>query len=150
MEKQIIENIINLDKPGRDKTIKLCNDYGWNFEEPKRNDLAYDCIIKFSSDLLAVVEIKNRDIKYDKYETLFLQEDKYHNLLKWKERLGADQALYINWIGNKCYIFDIEKVDKNSLTEKFMNKITADKASGKTLKKVYELKKSDAIMLEIA
>lgn len=149
MDKRIIENIINLDKPGRDKTIKLCNDYGWKFEEPERNDLAYDCIIRFNSDLKAVVEIKNRDIKYEKYDTLFLQEDKYHNLLKWKERLDADQALYINWIGDKCYIFDVDKVDKNSLMEKWMNKITADKSSGKTLKKVYELNKENAIKLTI-
>jgi len=149
MNKEIISNIIKLDKPGRDKTMKLCNDYGWKFEEPIRNDLAYDCIIRFSSDLFAVVEIKNRDIKYDKYDTLFLQEDKYNNLLKWKERLGADQALYINWIGDKCYIFDVDKVDKNSLIEKWMNKITADKSSGKTLKKVYELNKENAIKLTI-
>lgn len=145
MTQQIIDNIISLDKPGRDKTIKLCEDYGWKFEEPERADLAYDCIIKFNSDLKAVVEIKNRDSKYQKYDTLFLQEDKYKNLLKWKERLDADQVLYINWIDNKCYIFDINKVNPNTIKERWMNNITADKSSGKILKRVYELNKKDAI-----
>lgn len=144
---QLVENIISLDKPGREKTIKLCDDLGWKFEEPERSDLAYDCIIKFDSSMFAVVEIKNRDIKYDKYPTLFLQEDKYNNLLKWKQRLNADQALYINWIDNKCYIFDIDKVDKNNIKEKWMNKITANPAAGKTLKRVYELNKKDAIFV---
>lgn len=149
MNNQIIENIIKLDKPGRDKTIKICDEYGWKFDEPDRSDLAYDCIIKFNSDIFAVVEIKNRSIKYENYDTLFLQQDKYENLLKWRKRLGADKALYFNWVGDNCYVFDIDKVDKNSLTEKLMNKITADKSSGKILKKVYELNKKDAKKLTI-
>ena len=114
MENKIIENIIKLDKPGRDKTIKICDEYGWKFEEPERADLAYDCKIKFNSDIFAVVEIKNRSIKYENYDTLFLQQDKYENLLKWKKRLGADKALYFNWVGDNCYVFDIDKVDKTN------------------------------------
>lgn len=149
MTELLQNNIKKLDKPGRDKTIKLCNDYGWRFEEPIREDLAYDCIIKFDSSMFAVVEIKNRDIKCEKYDTLFLQKDKYENVKKWQRRLGADLALYINWIGDTCYVFDLSKVDESTLTEKWMNAITAESRTHKVIKQVYELKKSDAKILAI-
>lgn len=144
MKKETIDNIIKLDNIGRKKTIKLCEQRGWKFEEPTRPDLAYDCTIKLNSDVIAVVEIKNRSLKCANYDTLFLQIDKYNNLLKWKDKLNADLALYINWIGDECYIFDIDKVEQSSLTEKWMNNITADKSLGKVKKQVYELSKKYA------
>lgn len=149
MEKQqLIENIIKLDKPGREKTIQLCEKMGWKFEEPERGDLAYDCIIYINSDIFVVGEIKNRDIKCQKYDTLFLQEDKYNNVLKWKTRLGADLAWYINWIGDECYIFDLSKVDPNTKTQKWMNKVTAESTKNKELKNIYEINKKDAVIFE--
>lgn len=149
MTELLQNNIKKLDKPGRDKTIQLCKDHNWIFEEPEREDLAYDCIIRFRPNLFAVVEIKNRDIKCAKYDTLFLQKDKYENVKKWQRRLGANKALYINWIGNTCYVFDLDKVNESTLTSKWMNAITAESRTHKILKPVYELKKSDAKMMTI-
>lgn len=75
-----------------------------------------------------VVEIKVRDEGVDKYSTLFME------LAKWKEMDAiikskqADQGMYVNFIGDKCYIFCFSQIHPSKgckLKEVYANRHTA-------------------------
>lgn len=133
-----------LDKPGRDKFKLLCSKLNLIYEEPSFDKLAYDCTIKYKGRTY-LVELKDRNIKYNVYDTLYLEKYKYDCLKRWKKSLNAAGIFYVNWIGNKAYIFNLDddKIFGTQLS-KPMNKITAMHNNIKVKKDVYVLKKSDA------
>lgn len=57
-----------------------------------------------------VFEIKVRDQKYLNYPSLIIEESKYQRLKKIKERDNCQAALYVNFIGNKLFIFPLSVV----------------------------------------
>jgi len=149
MDKEIINNIKKLDKPGRDKFIELCKRLNIKYIEPSREDLCYDCLIEYKGKQY-IVELKNRSSKYKNYDTLFLEKGKYERLLNNIKKLNVNGAYYICWIDNDAYIYNIkESFITENLQEKWMNNITADKNTKKISKLVYILKKSDAKILHL-
>lgn len=149
MTQQISDNMKELDKPGRDKFIKLCEKYNYEYFEPANDKLAYDCGFKYNSNIY-LVELKDRSPKYECYNELILEKDKYERVIKWKERTGAKAAYYANWFGNKCYIFRLtEEIAKQPVIKKYMNAITAASRDVKVEKEVYMLDKKMAKVYEI-
>ena len=144
-KQELVENIKKMDKPGRDKFIKLCETLKLEYGEPENEKLAYDCYIIYKGKKY-LVELKDRDPKYEQYDELILEQDKYNRVMKWKERLGAAGAYYCNWFGNTAYLWNL---DKKSITakpaKKWMNKITAASREDKIEKDIYYISKSDAV-----
>lgn len=146
---EIIENIKKLDKPGRDKFIKLCNKSGLEYFEPSNEKLAYDCGFIYHGKKY-IVELKDRSPKYEIYDELILEKDKAERLLKWKDKLGAAATYYVNWFGKRAYIFKIdESILDYKVTKKWMNAVTAESRDNKIEKEVYLLPKATAKVFEL-
>lgn len=144
MTQQISDNMKELDKPGRDKFKLLCSKMGYDYFEPANDKLAYDCGFIFKGNKY-IVELKDRSPKYECYDELILEKDKAERLIKWKARLGANRAYYVNFFGDTIYIFDIdEKVLQMPSKLMWMNAITAESRSIKVEKEVYLLDKRTA------
>ena len=146
---ELIQNIKTLDKPGREKFIKLCKQLNLQYGEPENEKLAYDCYIIYKGKKY-IIELKDRDPKYEQYDEYILEQDKYERVMAWKERLGAAGAYYCNWFGNKAYLFNLE--DKR-ITEhpakQWMNAITAKSRTEKVEKEIFYINKSIATTYEI-
>lgn len=138
-----------LDRPGREKFKAMCADYGWEYGEPQNDRLAYDCWFRDKEGRLYIVEIKDRDVKYEQYRELVLEQDRYERIVKWYQRTGAYGAFYVNFIGEKAYIFDL---GEPWITEKpnvmMMNAYTARSRREKVSKAVFMLDKSRAYTWE--
>lgn len=143
-KQQLIQNIKNLDKPGRDKTKKLIDLLGYTWGEPDNEKLSYDCYFIYKGRQY-LVEIKDRKPEYEKYDEFILEQDKYERIMKWKERLGAAGCYYINWFGNRCYIFNLEDdYIKNKPSKQWMNAVTAESTTNKIQKDIYLIDKTKA------
>ena len=144
-QQQLVENIKKLDKPGRDKFIKLCETLNLEYGEPENEKLSYDCFIIYKGKKY-LVELKDRDPKYEQYDDLILEQDKYNRIMNWKNKLGAAGAYYCNWFGNNAYLWNL---DKKCITakpaKKWMNKITAASREEKVEKDIFYINKSDAV-----
>lgn len=68
---------------------------------------AVDMIITDKNGKKAVVEIKCRNEKYEKYNTLFYEEKKYKGMLKRMKELGANKGYYVCIFGTHIYIYNI-------------------------------------------
>lgn len=137
-------NIKALDKPGRDKFIQLCNKLNLTYGEPQNEKLAYDCYIIYKGKKY-IIELKDRDPKYEQYDEYILEKDKYERVMAWKERLGASGAYYCNFFGNKAYLFNLEDVRiTNHPSKQFMNAITAKSRTEKIEKEIYLINKEIA------
>lgn len=133
-----------LDQPGRQKTILLCQQKGYQWEEPTNKYLAYDGIV-ICHNKKYIVEIKDRGLECARYKELFLEKDKYERLKNWKTKLDAAGIFYINWIGTNAYIFNLD--DPTLIGEpqkKYMNRVTAYSRKEKVEKEVYLLEKNKA------
>ena len=144
-QQQLVENIKKLDKPGRDKFIKLCETLNLEYGEPENEKLSYDCFIIYKGKKY-LVELKDRDPKYEQYDDLILEQDKYNRIMNWKNKLGAAGAYYCNWFGNNAYLWNL---DKKCITakpaKKWMNKITAASREEKVEKDIFYINKTDAV-----
>lgn len=137
-------NIKALDKPGRDKFIKLCNQLHLTYGEPQNEKLAYDCYIIYKGKKY-IIELKDRDPKCEQYDEYILEKDKYERVMAWKERLGASGAYYCNFFGNKAYLFNLEDERiTNHPSKQFMNAITAKSRAEKIKKDIYLINKEIA------
>lgn len=56
------------------------------------------------------VEIKVRDKSAESYSTLFLEAGKLKAMIDLIKQKQAEEGLYINFIGNKAYLFNIRTV----------------------------------------
>lgn len=145
MEKTELENNIKtLDKAGRDKFIQLCRKLGLQYGEPENEKLAYDCYIIYKGKKY-IIELKDRDPKYEHYDEYILEKDKYERVIKWKERLGAAGAYYCCWFSDTAYLFNLEdpRITENP-SKKWMNAVTALSTSNKVEKQIYLINKSIA------
>ena len=144
-QQQLVANIKKLDKPGRDKFIKLCETLNLEYGEPENEKLSYDCFIIYKGKKY-LVELKDRDPKYEQYDDLILEQDKYNRIMNWKNKLGAAGAYYCNWFGNNAYLWNL---DKKCITakpaKKWMNKITAASREEKVEKDIFYINKTDAV-----
>ena len=140
----IDSKIRELDTPGREKMKLLCSQLGWEYSEPDSLRLAFDCFVTVAGHKY-VVEIKNRDVKYEQYDEYILEKDKYDRVMSWKHRLQAAGALYCNFFGNTAYIFNLDNPDITTRPAKaYMNDVTARSRSYKVQKDVYYINKSIA------
>ena len=148
------ENYKALDKPGRDKFKRMCEYYGWEYGEPQNDKLAFDCWFK-AEGYLWLVEIKDRGPEAEKYDDLILEVDRYERIAKWNNKLYEQGvpiggSLYVNWIGDTAYIFELweDYVTKNR-TSFLMNEVTARSREEKVMKDVFLLPKSKAIVRKL-
>lgn len=149
MDQHIIDNIKKLDEPGRRKFKQLCKKLGYEYFEPSNDKLAYDCGFIYNGNKY-IVELKDRSLKYEKYDDLILEKDKCIRLLKWKNITNSKAAYYVNFFGDLCYIFNIQhSILDRPTTEKWMNALTAASTQVKTKKEVYLLNKKDAKLFTI-
>jgi len=146
---KLSDRIKTLDKPGRDKFKQLCNKLGYIYSEPANEKLAYDAMISYKGKNY-VIEIKNRSLDCEKYDTLFLEQDKYYRVQAWKDRLNADGAYYVNWIGDTAYIFNLDdEQTTKTLEKKWMNSVTAKSRTQKIQKNVYIINKDLATVYNL-
>jgi hypothetical protein len=133
-----------LDKPGREKFIQLCKQLNIQYVEPENDKLAYDCYIIYKGKKY-IIELKDRDTKYEHYDEYILEQDKYERVMAWKERLGAAGAYYCNWFGNKAYLFNLEdpRITEHP-AKQWMNAITAKSRNEKVEKEIFYINKSIA------
>ncbi len=141
---ELIYNIKTLDKPGREKFIQLCKQLNIQYVEPENDKLAYDCYIIYKGKKY-IIELKDRDTKYEHYDEYILEQDKYERVMAWKERLGAAGAYYCNWFGNKAYLFNLEdpRITEHP-AKQWMNAITAKSRNEKVEKEIFYINKSIA------
>ena len=108
-----------------------------------------DCVYKSKHHY--IVEIK---VRYQDWETLYMELSKYNAM----QQMKLDQGLYVNFIGDKCYIFNLKKIEqyfKDCYKQKkhptkwaLVNQTTAV-YSRKVWKEVIDLPKSLAICLTL-
>lgn len=93
------------------------------------------------------VEIKVRADSAEQYSTLFLEYQKLLAMVDLIKQKQAEEGLYINFIKNKAYIFNIRKIcsalssKRLYVSSRYCNRTTAE-ASDKTDKRMIELPKS--------
>lgn len=136
------------EKIGRDlfqSIIEQCNITDYQFTKYQFANV--DCFININGELVEV-EIKVRSQYYD---TLFLEYKKYQAMKLLLTKPKIKHALYVNFIGNRCYIFNFKNISKKNgckETNVYANRYTAIDA-GKTNKKMIELPTSIATILEL-
>lgn len=92
------------------------------------------------------VEIKVRADSAESYSTLFLEATKLKAMIELIKNQEAEEGLYVNFIGNKAYIFNLRRIcqalqkKQVYISSRFCNRTTAV-ASDKTDKRMIELPK---------
>ena len=93
-----------------DKLKEINNDLKW-FTELERNTLfdRIDIEAKDRKGRRVNIELKTRIISIDKYDTIFIEEDKYkHLVMKWEN--DGEIPLYINFFnGGIVGVWDLRK-----------------------------------------
>ena len=90
-----------------------------------------------------MVEIKVRDEGVDRFSTLFMELDKWKEMQSIINSKQADQGMYVNFVGDKCYIFCFSQIHPSrgcTLREVYANQHTATN-DGKRWKKMIEIPK---------
>lgn len=108
-----------------------------------------DCV--YRSKHHWIVEIK---VRYQDWDSLYMEWSKYEAM----QQMKLDQGMYVNFIGDKCYIFSLKKIEqffKDCYKQKkqptklvWANKTTAID-SGKEWKEMIDLPKSLAVCLTL-
>ena len=108
-----------------------------------------DCVFKQNRHWIA--EIK---VRYQDWDSLYMELSKYNAM----QQMKLDQGMYVNFIGDKCYIFSLKKIEqffKDCYKQKkqptklvWANKTTAVD-SGKEWKEMIDLPKSLAVCLTL-
>ena len=94
-----------------------------------------------------MVEIKVRDEGVDRFSTLFMELDKWKEMQSIINSKQADQGMYVNFIGDKHYIFCFSQIHSSygcRLKDVYANRHTATN-NGKRWNKMIEIPKSLAI-----
>lgn len=139
-----MDNFDRCENIGRHKFESLLQQKGiTDYYFTKDKYCPVDCFFTSPTQDKWVVEIKVRDEGVDKYSTLFME------LAKWKEMDAiikskqADQGMYVNFIGDKCYIFCFSQIHPSfgcRLKDVYANRHTATN-DGKRWKKMIEIPK---------
>lgn len=135
---------------GRELTKKLCEEHNWLFTEAAGDSTHYDCFIE-ASGINTIGEIKVRKEKYKYKSELYLEVKKYHNLKSASKHFGTGKILYINWILNDCFVFNVtdELIRKSRIEWVLANRVTASSREDKIYKPMYCLPKTEAKIFHI-
>lgn len=137
-----------LDQPGREKLYSYLYQYNLTGEDTKQR-CGIDVIMTDKNLNRYGIEIKNRSNKANNYPTLFIEMDKYNTLLKHNAKQRFKQSYYVNFVGNKMYIYDLYTLNKEisdkGWVKRWMNEKTAESTTKKVPKWVCELPKESAI-----
>lgn len=106
-----------------------------------------DCVFKKKHHWIVEIKVRNQE-----WDSLFMERSKYEAMNKMK----LDKGMYVNFIGDKCYIFSLKTVQKfirdcvkqnlNPYKWVYANKTTAID-SGKEWKQMIDLPKGLASCL---
>ena len=91
------------------KLKEINEDLKW-FTKLERNTLfdRIDIEAKDRKGRRVNIELKSRNISIDKYDTIYIEEDKYkHLLMKWEN--DGEIPLYINFFNNGVGVWDVRK-----------------------------------------
>lgn len=115
--------INDMEKSGRDKFRKLCQNLNLEFIEATNQYEHYDGIIFFKGKKY-LIEIKDRSNKFN-YDTILFEDEKYQNIKAAIEETNADGAYYVSIWDNTLYLYYIP-IEMNLKPFKIMgNKCTA-------------------------
>lgn len=125
-KEQVRRTISDSEILGRELTRKLCEQNGWDFYESVGEYTHYDCFIDIG-DIHCIGEIKVRNVKFASKPTLHFEVKKYNELQDASDFEATDGILYINWLGNECYVFEItdELIENTEKGVSLSNKTTA-------------------------
>ena len=103
-----------------------------------------DCFATASTGQRFAVEIKNRDISIDKYDTYLLELHKYNALMIAYEESGYT-PLFRVYFQDGVLTWDISKIDVDDRVEEMPCAESTFNYSHKVVKKIIMLKKEEAI-----
>ena len=62
-----------------------------------------DCVFRKKHHWIAEIKVRNQE-----WDSLYMEVSKY----KAMQQMKLDQGMYVNFIGDKCYIFFLKKIEK--------------------------------------
>lgn len=97
--------VYEYERKGREKFSRLCEMKNLQYWDNPIITEHYDGIV-YHRGKPYVVEIKDRDVKYEPFDTYLFENDKYVNLNKAIEETGAYGAFYVNFFEDRAYVFN--------------------------------------------
>ena len=134
------------EEKGRKKLIEDFNnaDCEMIYEFTKGKFDSIDCFATASTGQKFAVEIKNRNIPLDKYDTYLLEMKKYNALMIAHEESGYT-PLFRVYFQDGVLTWDISKIDINGRVEEMFCAESTFNYEHKINKKIIMLKKEEAI-----
>lgn len=132
---------------GRDKFSTFC-EQSRTITKVEFTENPYDCadaIIEINNKKV-IVEIKNRNPQYENYSTHFLESYKLEKLRQKQIEECADRILYVNFFGDRLYIYDVNKIEAQ--TSRILSPNTTVYDNGSRWKQMIELPTSQAYKYE--
>ena len=120
------DNFSRMELLGRDKFESLLQQKGittYHFTQDKYNPV--DCYFVGKGNTQWMAEIKVRDRLWD---PLFMEALKYKEMKQIVKDGGAVDGLYVNFIGDRCYIFTLSQITKANgcyVSQELVNRYTA-------------------------
>ena len=114
------------------------------YEFTKEEFDSIDCFATASTGQRFAIEIKNRNIPLDKYDTYLLELHKYNALMVAYEESGYT-PLFRVYFQDGVLTWDISKIDVDDRVEEMLCAESTFNYSHKVVKKIIMLKKEEAI-----
>lgn len=89
---------------GRNKFAQLLQQWQvskYKFTEDPMDRI--DCVFKKKHHWIVEIKVRNQE-----WDSLYMEVSKY----KAMQQMKVDQGMYVNFIGDKCYIFFLKKIEK--------------------------------------
>lgn len=130
------------ERKGRNKMKKLCDQRGLQYFDNPVISAPYDGNIVYG-DQTYLVEVKDRDPQYERYDTILLEKSKYDNITWCVNATGSTSAYYACFYGNHAYVIDLFRHPIGSIQPATVecNKMTVEDR-GRTDKLVYFIPKN--------
>lgn len=131
---------------GREKLVKDFKNskYEIEYEFTKGKFDSIDCFATASTGDKFAIELKNRNIPLDKYDTYLLELHKYNALMIAYEESGYT-PLFRVYFQDGVLTWDISKIDVNDRVEEMPCAESTFNYEHKVVKKIIMLKKEEAI-----
>ena len=134
------------EEKGRNKLIEDFNNADcemiYEFTQGKFDSI--DCFATASTGDKYAIELKNRNIPLDKYDTYLLEMKKYNALMIAHEESGYT-PLFRVYFQDGVLTWDISKIDINDRVEEMPCAESTFNYANKIIKKIIMLKKEEAI-----
>ena len=123
-----MDNFSYAENIGRTKFQALLDQKGitdYQFTPDQFNPV--DCYFTQGVQWVAEIKVRNRE-----YPTLFMELSKLKSMIQIIKEGEAQNGLYVNFIGDKCFIFDIREICKNNkenhlkIQQKWLPRTTAE------------------------